>query len=208
MKKALEETVRTFVAVEFPQEIQERLQETQDALRQRMPDVRWTKYGNIHLTLKFLGDARTSKIDAISRALSGVAGQFSPFAISLAGLGVFPNSRRPRIVWVGVEKGSANIVEIAAAIEAPLKKLGFPRERRRPSPHLTVGRIRHLKDPLAMMKALERSEIGMVGEFIVERVSLIKSQLDPGGSVYTTLAQAPLEHARKQPQIPEMPCRI
>jgi len=195
MKKTPKETIRTFIAVELPQEIQDRLQQLQDDLGASMPDVRWTKRGNVHLTLKFFGDVQVSRIGAISEALKDIARQFSPFTMNLAGIGAFPNSRKPRIVWVGIEKGAGSLIEIANLIEASMGKLGFPREGRPFRPHLTVGRIRHLTNPAAMTEALERSEVGELGEFIVERICLIKSQLDPAGSIYTTLAEAPLKEA-------------
>ena len=191
MKENPKETVRTFIAMELPQDIQDRLQKLQDDLRTSMPDVRWIKYGNIHLTLKFLGDVQASRIDKIGKALMETACQFSPFVVSLAGIGAFPNSRKPRIVWVGIEKGSDRLIEIAKHIEASMKRVGFPRERRPFRPHLTVGRIRRLTNPAAMTEALERSKIGELGEFTVGRISLIKSQLDPAGSIYTALAEAP-----------------
>ena len=193
MKKTSKEMIRTFIAVELPQEIQDRLRQLQDNLRASMPDVRWTKHGNIHLTLNFLGDMPISRIDEISKALRNITSQFSPFAISLAGIGAFPNSRQPRIVWVGIEKGAERLTEIAKLIETSMKSLGFPREKRPFSPHLTVGRIRRLTKPAIMTESLERSEVGEIGEFVINRISFIKSQLDPSGSIYTTLAEAPLE---------------
>ena len=190
MKKNSQDTIRTFIAVELPQEIQDELQRLQNSLRASMPDVRWTKYGNIHLTLKFLGDVRLSKVEAIGEAIRSVASQLSPFVMSLAGVGAFPNPRKPRIVWVGVEAGADELVEMARLVEASMRKLGFPREKPPFRPHLTVGRIRHLENPEAMTEALERSEIGELGRFTVEKLSFIKSQLDPGGSIYTTLTEA------------------
>jgi 2'-5' RNA ligase len=193
MKRIPQETIRTFIAVELPREIHDRLQQLRDDLGTSMPDVRWTKHGNIHLTLKFLGDVEVSRIDKISDSLMDVARQFPPFAVSLAGIGAFPNSRKPRIVWVGVKKGADRLVEIARSIEASMKRLGFPRERRPFRPHLTVGRIRRLKNPQAMTRALDESEVGDLGEFAVGKISLIRSQLDPAGSIYTTIAEAPLQ---------------
>lgn len=192
MGKASKETIRTFIAVELPKEIHDKLQQLQNDFRTPMPDVRWTKPGNIHLTLKFLGDVQISRIDRITSSLMDIGGRFSPFTMSLAGMGAFPNPRKPRIVWVGVEKGADTLVEIANSIEASMKQLGFPKEKRPFRPHLTVGRIRQLKNPESMTKALEQSEVGELGEFAVEKVSFIKSQLDPAGSIYTTLVEAPL----------------
>ena len=96
MKKKSRETIRTFISVELPQEIHDKLRQTQDHLRASMPDVRWTKSSNIHLTLKFLGDVEISRIDAINKALTDIAGRFPPFTMTLTGLGAFPNSRKPR----------------------------------------------------------------------------------------------------------------
>ncbi len=191
-KKVSEETIRAFIAVELPQEIHDRLQQLQNDLRSSMPDVRWAKHGNVHLTLKFLGDVRLSRIDAIGEAIRDIARQFSPFTMSLAGIGAFPNSLKPRIVWIGIEEGADRLVEMAELVEASMKKLGFPREKRRFRPHLTVGRIRRLTAPAVMTEALDRSEVGKLGEFTIERISFIKSQLDPAGSIYTTLVEAPL----------------
>lgn len=195
MNKSSKEAIRAFIAIELPEEIQNRLQQLQDELRPSMPDVRWIKYGNIHLTLKFLGDMQVSRIQAISEALRNISSQFSPFEMSLAGIGAFPNSRKPRIVWVGVEAGAEQLVEIAKSIEAAMKKLGFPREERPFRSHLTVGRIRNLTNPAAMTAALDNSKIGELGRFTVQRISFIKSQLDPAGSIYTMLSEAPLGSA-------------
>jgi len=195
MNRTPKETIRTFIAVELSQEIQDRLGQLQSDFKVSMPDVRWTKYSNIHLTLKFLGDVPLSKIDKIGEALREVAVQFPAFTMSLAGIGAFPNSRKPRIVWAGVKKGADELKEIASSIDLSMKRLGFPPEKRRFSPHLTVGRIRHLKNPAAMTEALDKSAVGELGEFTVERISLIKSQLDPAGSIYTTIKEARLKGA-------------
>jgi len=184
------ENIRTFIAIELTPEIHHKLQQLQDVQKSAMPDVRWTKPGNIHLTLKFLGDVEVSRIDKISGIIKDVAGNFSPFEISLAGIGAFPNSRKPNIVWVGVEKGAGQLVELAKAIEDAMEKIGFPREKRPFKPHLTVGRIRELKHPEATTKGLEQASVGELGSFTVQKVSLIKSQLDPKGSIYTMLSEA------------------
>jgi 2'-5' RNA ligase len=195
MGKDSKETIRTFIAVELPKEIHDKLQQLQNDFRTSMPDVRWTKPGNVHLTLKFLGDVQISRIDRITSSLMDIGGRFSLFTMSLAGMGAFPNPRKPRIVWVGVEKGADMLVEITNSIEASMKQLGFPKEKRPFRPHLTVGRIRRLKNPGAMTKALEQSQVGELGKFAVEKISLIRSQLDPAGSIYTTLVEAPLGKA-------------
>ncbi len=187
------EMLRSFIAVELPNEIHDSLQKLQNNLKDSMPDVRWTKYGNIHLTLKFLGDVESSKIEKISKSIQYIADEFSPFIMSLARIGAFPNSRKPSIIWAGVDEGAEKIVEIADRVESSMEKLGFAREKRPFRPHLTIGRVRELKHPAVMAKSLENNEIGEIGRFRVEKLSLIKSQLDPSGSIYTTLSEALLK---------------
>lgn len=187
------EALRSFIAVELPNEIHDSLQKLQNNLKDSMPDVRWVKYGNIHLTLKFLGDVEVSKIEKISKSIQYVADEFSPFTMSLAHIGAFPNFRKPSIIWTGVEEGAEKIIEIVEQIESSMEKLGFAREKRPFKPHLTIGRIRELKHPTIMAKSLENNEIGEIGKFMVEKLSLIKSQLDPSGSIYTTLSEALLK---------------
>jgi len=141
MKRTREEIIRTFIAIELPENIHNKLQKLQDDLRASMPDVRWTKPTNIHLTLKFLGDVEASRIDRIGEILKGIARNYSPFEMNLAGIGAFPNSRKPSIIWTGVEKGAGQLIEIAKNIESAMEKIGFPKEKRPFKPHLTVGRI-------------------------------------------------------------------
>lgn len=195
MKKAPKEEIRTFIAVELPPGIQNTLRQLQSNLRGLMPDVRWTKAENIHLTLKFLGDIQVSRIDAISESLRDIAHRFPPFTMNLAGVGAFPNSRKPRIIWAGIDQGAAELVDLAKQIDLSMKRIGFPREKRPFRPHLTIGRIRRLEHPVVMTESLERSIVGDLGGFPVHQIALIKSQLDPAGSIYTTLFEASLHSA-------------
>lgn len=190
MKKDSDEVIRAFIAVELPEEIHKNLKKLQNDMKDSMPDVRWTKYGNIHLTLKFLGDTKVSKIEAINKAIQDITDRFSPYVVSLAGIGAFPNSRKPSVVWTGIKKGADEMIRLVNEVESSMEKFGFPREKRPFRPHLTIGRVREINHPSAMTKALENPTVGEIGEFTVDKVSLIKSQLDPAGSIYTTLSEA------------------
>lgn len=189
MKKRSEEIIRAFIAIELTEEVHNSLKKLQDSLKDSMPDVRWVKYGNIHLTLKFLGDTKVSMLDVIGKTIQSIANKYSPFTISLAGLGAFPNSRKPSVIWTGIEKGKEDVTKLAVEVESAMERLGFPKEKRSFKPHLTIGRVREIKHPLEMMKALENSDVREIGEFIADKISLIKSQLDPSGSIYTTLSE-------------------
>ncbi|MGB9594799.1 MAG: RNA 2',3'-cyclic phosphodiesterase [Candidatus Poribacteria bacterium] len=189
MKKRSDEVIRAFIAIELTEEIHNNLKKLQDSLKDSMPDVRWVKYGNAHLTLKFLGDTKVSMLDAIGKTIQSIADKYSFFTISLAGLGAFPNSRKPNVIWTSINKGKEEIAKLAVDVESAMERLGFPKEKRAFKPHLTIGRVREIRHPLEMAKALENPNIGEIGEFIADRISLIKSQLDPGGSIYTTLSE-------------------
>lgn len=189
MKNEANETIRTFIAIELPKEINDNLQKLQNDMKDSMPDARWTKYGNIHLTLKFLGDTNVTKLELIGTIIQEIARKYSPFIISLKGIGAFPNSRKPSVIWTGIDKGKDEISKLANEIESAMEKLGFPRENRSFNPHLTIGRVRELNHPSEMMQALENPTVGEVGEFTVDRVNFIKSELNPKGSIYTILAE-------------------
>lgn len=187
-----DDSIRTFIGIELPQHVHDSIQRVQDQLKPLMPDVRWTKYGNVHLTLKFLGDVSIKKLDRVIEGTRKVAVKFQTFDLCLRGLGAFPNIRKPSVVWIGVSKGYDAVQKLAEELEASMERLGFPREKRAFSPHLTIGRVRDVRDPASMERAFRETEIDVVGEFSVEKISVIKSQLDPAGSIYTTIGEAHL----------------
>lgn len=190
--KMADNLIRTFIGIELPEHIHDSIQRIQDGLKPLMPDVRWTKYGNVHLTLKFLGEVSVRKLDRVIEETRGVALKFQIFNLRLQGLGAFPNIRKPSVVWIGISKGSDMVHKIVEELEGSMEKLGFPREKRAFYPHLTIGRVRDLRNPNVMEKAFRETEVDVVGEFSVERLSVIKSQLDPSGSIYTTMGEARL----------------
>ncbi|HVN79205.1 MAG TPA: RNA 2',3'-cyclic phosphodiesterase [Terriglobia bacterium] len=183
--------VRSFICIEIPPSIQSRIEELQRRLRPSGADVSWVKASNIHLTLKFLGDVSQSQLAAVRSGLLIACKGQAPVDLKIGGTGAFPSLRNPRVLWVGVAGISETLTTLHKAIEEMLEKEGFPRENKPFSPHLTFGRIRspHKVDSLA--DALAREEF--VAESIqTERVILMRSQLSPGGSVYTPIAVVPL----------------
>ena len=194
-------TLRTFIAIELDEGLKDNLGRLQDRLREQMSpgSVRWVRPGSIHLTLKFLGDTPLDKVEEVNGALVEAAADASPFSFTVAGLGCFPNSRRPRVVWVGLLEPTGCLDRLRDAVEARVAPLGFPTERRSFKPHLTLGRVhrRASKSELAEIGAVvAASSIGTVDEMAVSAVSYIRSDLKPSGAVYTTLIEAPLEGAR------------
>ena len=135
-------TIRTFVAIELSDEIKRVLSELMESLREKdIREVRLVRPEGVHLTLKFLGDIPVGKVDAVKEALSCVTSH-APFELDLDGTGVFPNERKPRVLWVGIKGDMAPLNALQSDVENALEGIGFRRERRDFSPHLTIGRIR------------------------------------------------------------------
>jgi 2'-5' RNA ligase len=166
-------------------------------LRSRVPahTVRWTAPESVHLTLQFLGDVAPGDIASITDALRGVCATRSPFELALEGLGVFPNPRRPRVVWVGIVEASGALNALQGAVADVLAPLGFPPEDRPFAPHLTVGRVAREAagaDLARLGEVVTRSAVGRLGSMQVGAVNLMKSDLRPTGAVYTPQAVLPL----------------
>jgi len=166
-------------------EIKTELSRLQDSLKRQGASVSWTRSDGIHLTLKFLGDVDQAVIPKIIEALSTAAGSVSPFAVVAEGVGCFPNARRPRVLWVGLN-GGAPLVTIQDAVEKTTEPLGFPREQRAFHPHLTLGRVRRPEGIERVVRELERQGFPRQ-EFRAHELRLMKSELQPGGAVYSQL---------------------
>ncbi len=192
------ERIRAFIAIELPIEIKDALAAAQHELQRAdagaARGVRWVAPGSIHLTLKFLGDTPTDKVEAIRQAIVQAAGNMAPIALRLGGVGCFPNPRQPRVLWVGLEGDLAALSRLQAAIESTVSPLGFPSEKRPFSPHLTLGRVRddatpdHRRRLAAAISTLRPS----TAHFTATAVSLMRSDLRPEGAVYTRLAEVEL----------------
>ncbi|MCS7282551.1 MAG: RNA 2',3'-cyclic phosphodiesterase [Anaerolineae bacterium] len=191
------ESIRTFIAIVLPEPLIRQLAQVQQQLEKKAPpgSVRWVNPEGIHLTLKFLGDTPAAKLDAIRAALAAVASRSAPCAFTVGGLGCFPNARRPRVIWVGVQAIGGELAALQRAVEAAMKPLGFPPEGREFTPHLTLGRVRDRVPPtdLSRLSALISStEVGTLGEVTARCFALIRSDLKPTGAEYTPLAEFPL----------------
>jgi 2'-5' RNA ligase len=190
------EEVRCFIAIELTEELKRGLRELQAQLKAAsQAPVKWVEPENIHLTLKFLGNVATDRLNEIGQATTNAVRGTSPFSLEVRELGVFPNPRRVQIVWVGLSGEVEKLTILQQRIESGLAKLGFAPENRRFTPHLTLARLRDRATPQ------ERERLGqLVAEtefaarsFIVNSVKLIKSQLTREGPIYSQLSSAALE---------------
>jgi len=190
-------TLRTFIAVDLNEPLKKELAALQARLREQVApgSVRWVRPEGIHLTLKFLGDTPADRVDEIGRALAQAAAQVQPFAFTVGGLGCFPNTRRPRVVWVGLQEPTGALVRLRDAVEAHVAPLGFPTEKRPFRPHLTLGRVQRRASKSEVREIGEivaAAPVGTIARMHVTTVSYIQSELKPGGAVYTTLHEAAL----------------
>lgn len=189
--------IRAFIAVDLPGPIHARLGEIIHLLQQRVGGsraARWVAAENIHLTLKFLGEVSPTNLRLLSGMLQSESARHKSFEIKIGGLGGFPTIRRPRVVWVGVEAPPA-LAGLQKSIEGETIRLGYAPEDKPFSPHLTLARIGHNATPEEVHQigeALSKAPSEEIGTVRVEAVRLFRSDLRPGGAVYTQLFSAPL----------------
>jgi len=138
----------------------------------------------MHLTLKFLGEIEETMIPPISEAISRTCAGREPFMLHLAGVGVFPGAKCPRILWAGVAQGEEQLRSIFSRLDPLLERIGFPQEKRVFHPHVTLGRIKALHDRRRFVAhAAENREVD-VGSMMVEAVHLTESRLRSEGAEY------------------------
>jgi 2'-5' RNA ligase len=185
--------IRAFVAIELSEEALEELERLQKKLKEKVPPdaVRWVRPQSIHLTLQFLGDVEPDRVEAIAGALREICRDWKPFTFEMKELGVFPNPRQPRVVWVGIVEPSGALASLQKRVTEALMPLGFEPEKRPFTPHLTLGRASRYANRRALAEAGElvtRFEAGSLGRIPVNRIVLMQSDLKPSGAVYTPLA--------------------
>lgn len=180
------DVIRCFVAIEIPPPIQRLLKPVQTRLQSEIRRASWTKPGNFHLTLKFLGDVCSEKIDVVSETIQNVADAQTPFFIEFGGIGAFPNFTRPRVLWMGVKQGALTVSDLAKFVNFTLKHLGFPTDNRF-HPHLTLARLRAPMNLESLQNMLHQYDTIDGSVVNVNEITLMQSQLHPNGAIYTPL---------------------
>lgn len=188
--------VRAFIALPIDESLRAQLVRLQAGVAAVVPSksVRWTRPEQIHLTLKFLGKVRVAAIPELTAAVRSACADAPVLCLQAAGLGCFPNVVRPRVLWVGVAGELAALVRLQARVAAATGALGEHEKRVDFTAHLTLGRVQS-RSPRAVREvgeALAGVAFSQVGDWRAEAVELQQSVLQPGGSVYTTLARVPL----------------
>jgi 2'-5' RNA ligase len=188
--------IRAFIAIDLSPDIRRMLEQVTRQLRDQLVDVpiRWVPVDNIHLTLMFLGDVSVKNLEMLTKVLQNEISMHHSFEFSVGGLGAFPNNRHARVLWVGVE-APAELVNVQRGIETAVSRLGYAREDRPFSAHLTLGRVARnatSKDVHLISEVLESTTVGFLGVTQVDEIHLLKSDLRPTGAIYTRVFSARL----------------
>ncbi len=188
--------LRTFIALEIPQEIQQIIYKEIAHLRDTIGTlIRWVPSENMHLTLKFLGNISPANLDLVTQMIRAEADSCQAFVMQVGGLGSFPSPKRPRVIYIGLQ-APAELEALQHGIESATTRLGYESEERGFSPHLTVGRVRNnisASDQQKIQRALAGMQIDSLGTARVDWLHLYNSELKPTGSVYMRLFSAPLK---------------
>jgi len=183
------EKVRSFIAVNLNPEIIEYLTSLQANLNVPETKIKWVEKNNLHLTMKFLGYISLEQTELIKLILKKITSRYSPFIIKLSSnTGIFPTYRMPRIIWVGIKEGANQLNELYNSIETMLYKEGFPRENKEFSSHITIGRVKFIKNKDNFIQILKRIEVNNFTQK-VGSIDLMESELTPNGPIYNIIAK-------------------
>ncbi len=190
------DSVRVFVSVGLSTEAREALIDAVERIRQEVPEgIQWARPDGMHLTLKFLGNIPSINVPSLLECIREVACAHPAFGLKLTGLGMFPNRRKPRVLWAGVGGDMDALSSLQQAAEDAINALGYAPEQRPFRPHITLGRPR---------RSVSDSQLARIGAVVsglappaslawqVEHVDVMRSELHPSGARYTVLGSGPL----------------
>ncbi len=192
-QSAIRNSMRAFIAIEIPEAIKQQMAEVQRGLRNSGADASWPRPEGIHLTLKFLGEVPETKLAEIMESLRTAAQGTGAFRLEVAGAGAFPNAKTARVVWIGLAGEVEKLNRLQEAVEKAMADIGFAREDRKFTPHLTLGRIKYIRSRDAWLRAMEGIRDVRLQAFEVDAISLMKSELKPSGAVYTEMGRVELK---------------
>jgi 2'-5' RNA ligase len=178
--------LRCFIAIELPGELRDAIDEGTSGLRNTGSDVRWVRKENLHITIKFLGGTPEELLPAIKKRLQEVLEAHRPFEVRFSSVGVFPNPKYPRVVWIGMED-SGELKRLKKDVEDAMTGFGYEAEARDFTPHLTIGRVRSQRGGGDLIKGLAPLKDAIFGRITVGEISIMKSDLKKTGAEYSRL---------------------
>ena len=192
-------TIRLFLASEVPGAQKAALAEILEPARGLLPEARWTEMDSWHVTLKFLGEIPKQMLETVQEVVAEVTQGHPPVASHLTNVGVFPNQKRPRVLWMGLADDDSSIMNLGAMLEASFAKQKFRKEERPVRPHLTLARFKEPRaEPAKVLKVIEGLKAAELdrSEFRVSELILFQSKLSPQGAKYDPLMRFPLAQTR------------
>lgn len=190
--------MRLFVAADIPAEVRRLLSDMVEEVRYEIEGARWVKAGNLHLTLKFIGEREDDSLERLKNEIRVAAERGNPFSATLGGCGAFPSPGKARVIWVGMEEGVEEAAKVAGKLDSRLAKAGVERDKRRFRGHLTLARLRKPRNCAALLNDMEAKLKGLSGmPFPVAEVVLYRSVLGPQGPTYTALESFKLGGTRE-----------
>lgn len=185
--------LRLFIAIPVIPKLRRKFFNLANQLKTTGADVKWVSEENFHITLKFLGDTPQENIDELIKVMEATLSDFEPFRLKFNGVGVFPNMKRPKVVWIGLGAAHREMAAMAEAIEEAVEPLGFEKESRPFKSHLTIGRVRSTRGTPDLIKQMERLKDFDGGSMKLEEIHLMQSELTGSGPIYTVLHRFPLK---------------
>ncbi len=183
--------IRTFIAVDLPQDVKMEVDKLTTEFRNEGPGINWVKAGNLHITMRFLGDIDENMVPELAENIKTNTCGFSKFDLSLKGLGGFPNLIMPRVIWIGTEGGKRKLLDLATSVELACIGSKFGKSDKRFLPHLTIGRVKTPSGIEKLLKKIERTPFESL-PFEITEVTIFKSELSPAGPKYTALEKIEL----------------
>ena len=188
-----EGSLRLFLAVPLKQIFLQEIKDVLAKLKAKVPGVKWVEPEQVHITLHFFGDVPASDVDRISSAMQEILPQFWPVNIRLSGVGGFPDLKRPRVIWLGLEEESGGLSKLHQAVQAKVRQLGFEIEPRSFKPHATLGRVKKVPHGFSFCEEFPKIEpIVPPAEQSLDHFVLFQSKLLPQGAKYEILKTFPL----------------
>ncbi len=186
------EFIRTFIAIDPDDKSRDKILSFIERAHSAIKGyVSWIKRDNLHFTLKFLGEISPEKIEDVTNLLNNLSLAHRSFKVTISKTGFFPDIKRPRIFWAGVKEGKEDIIRLVNDIESDCEYLGFEREKREFKAHITLARIKdpHIKIDPKILEEISRDEIC---NFIVDKITLYRSDLLPEGAKYSIIKELQL----------------
>jgi RNA 2',3'-cyclic 3'-phosphodiesterase len=191
--------LRLFIAIAVPPEVRDEISRAQGQLRRDSPPgtIRWTRPDQFHVTLKYLGDVPAGQAAALGKIVSGVCAGFSPLRLAAHGIGFFPNTQKPRVIWAGAEDNSGQLAELHRQMDGAVRPFAPAEKPERFTSHITLGRFKPGRHG-SYEKLLERAAAlrdRNFGGWLAGAVEIVRSELTSTGARHTPLASCPLAMA-------------